>query len=220
MIRNFLGSRTFTKGIRYYLTSNSQGVVSSDDLYASLQQAMDEDWLNNNFNVKESMETWENHSGYPMVTLNRIGNEVRVTQEKFSYSNEASNHFWWIPIDFVTPSNSDFAVTKHSTWISGERQARVISGVTSGASQEHDWVIVNNRANGFYRVNYDTESWNRIIRLLKSANYRDINSMNRAQLIDDSLSMAKVGKTSYAIPLEMLEYLSRETEYIPWAAVS
>jgi aminopeptidase N len=220
MIQHGIGGNTWAKGTRHYLTSNFQGVVSPDALYASLQQAVDEDMPNLNMNVKSILGSWENQAGYPVVTVLRISNNMNLRQDKFSYSNEASDDLWWIPVTYVVGSDPNFSVTKPDIWIPGERQRRVISGVTSRSWQENDWIIVNSQAHGFYRVNYDTNSWNRIINHLKSDNYQQINTITRAKLIDDSMSLAKVGRTPYATALELLGYLSRETEYVPWAAVS
>lgn len=83
---------------------------------------------------------------------------------------------------------------------------------------ETGWVIFNKQEKGFYRVNYDTENWNLLINALKSENYQIISNMNRAQLIDDALSLARAGNLSYSIVFSLLDYLTNETDYIPLTA--
>ena len=45
-----------------------------------------------------------------------------------------------------------------------------------------------------------------------------IHVINRAQIIDDALNLARSGLLSYDIALGVTSYLHKEVEYIPWAA--
>ena len=40
--------------------------------------------------------------------------------------------------------------------------------------------------------------------------------MNRAQLLDDSLNLARAGVLPYGTALDLAEYLEKEVDYIPW----
>lgn len=71
---------------------------------------------------------------------------------------------------------------------------------------------------GYYRVNYDRTNWQLIIKQLNKDNFRDISTINRAQLIDDALNLARAGKLDYAIALDVTSYLAHESEYLPWKA--
>lgn len=70
---------------------------------------------------------------------------------------------------------------------------------------------------GFYRVNYDLTNWNLLVSQLLS-NYQQISLINRAQLLDDSLNIARVNVIPYAVPLELTQYLKIERDYIPWTS--
>ena len=69
---------------------------------------------------------------------------------------------------------------------------------------------------GFYRVNYDENNWALLISYLKSDNYAKIHPVNRAQLLDDSLNLARAGVLPYGTALKLAEYLVKELDYIPW----
>lgn len=69
---------------------------------------------------------------------------------------------------------------------------------------------------GYYRVNYEEALWNYIIDYLNSDMYSHINKLNRAQLIDDSFNLARSGRLSYEIPLNLTKYLVRERDYLPF----
>lgn len=60
------------------------------------------------------------------------------------------------------------------------------------------------------------ETWKKIIDKLKSPDFRDINKINRASLIDDSFNLARAGLLDYDITLSAAEYLQQEEDYIPW----
>jgi aminopeptidase N len=70
---------------------------------------------------------------------------------------------------------------------------------------------------GYYRVNYDPANWNLIIDGLRE-NHNNIPPLNRAQLLDDALNLARAGKLSYSLALELTLYLEHDNDYIPWAA--
>jgi hypothetical protein len=66
-------------------------------------------------------------------------------------------------------------------------------------------------------VNYDVENWLKIsAALLKD--HKSIHRTNRAQILDDSLVLAREDLLDYPIALETTEYLANELDYIPWAA--
>jgi len=57
-----------------------------------------------------------------------------------------------------------------------------------------------------------------IIKQLNKENFEDISTINRAQLIDDALNLARAGKLDYTIAFNVTSYLAREIEYLPWRA--
>lgn len=69
---------------------------------------------------------------------------------------------------------------------------------------------------GYYRVNYDEETWNRIIDFLNSDDYSHIHRLNRAQLVDDAFNLARSGRLDYSIAFQLAKYLERETDYFPF----
>ena len=67
-------------------------------------------------------------------------------------------------------------------------------------------------------MNYDRANWQLIIEQLSRESYRDIATINRAQLVDDALNLARAGRLDYATALDVTSYLAHETEYLPWKA--
>ena len=105
--------------------------------------------------------------------------------------NSTDNHDykWWIPITFTTQSNPDFQTTKPSIWMSDKESSKRIEGLLP----KTEWVVFNVQQTGYYRVNYDQANWDALIQQLNS-NHDIINVINRAQIIDDALDLARAGK--------------------------
>ncbi len=78
-------------------------------------------------------------------------------------------------------------------------------------------VIMNVQETGYFRVNYDDQNWKLIIDQLNE-DHEQIHVINRAQIIDDAMNLARAGKLSYEIALGVTSYLNNEVEYIPWTA--
>ena len=87
----------------------------------------------------------------------------------------------------------------------------------SGLPPATNWFVFNIEEAGYYRVNYNSENWQLIINQLRTNN-AIISSKNRAQLIDDSLLLARSGRLPYSTALELNSYLEFETVYAPWQA--
>ncbi|KOB74748.1 Aminopeptidase N-7, partial [Operophtera brumata] len=113
------------------------------------------------------LESWFHQAGYPVVTVNvlrdRTPNAIQLKQRRFSYNPrnyEPTDYL--IPISYLLQS-SENCINCH--------QPRFTIAQTYTFSEN---------LNGYYRVNYDTESWKLIAAALKT-NPMLINEMNRAQ---------------------------------------
>ena len=42
--------------------------------------------------------------------------------------------------------------------------------------------------------------------------------MDRSHLLNDAFSLAESGHLDYSIPMSMIRYLKKETDYVPWSA--
>ncbi len=69
----------------------------------------------------------------------------------------------------------------------------------------------------FFRVNYDPENWMKIFEFLFN-DFKSVHRTNRAQIIDDSLNLAKAGLLDYSVALYTTDYLQQEDDYIPWTS--
>ena len=68
---------------------------------------------------------------------------------------------------------------------------------------------------GYYRVNYDARNWQLIGQQLMSK-HGAISVINRAQIMNDALNLARAGLLDYGTALDLTRYLENETDYLPW----
>ncbi|XP_031788192.1 aminopeptidase Ey isoform X1 [Nasonia vitripennis] len=220
MMDHFLSTAVFKRGLTNYLKGKAYQSAEQDDLWDALtKQAHEDRALGQDVTIKQIMDTWTLQTGFPVVTVIRdYDNDAAViTQERFMLRNHTkaeSQPLWWIPLTYTTSRKLDFNDTKPSIWMKAEKS--VLLKNISASSQE--WLLFNILETGYYRVNYDRANWQLIIKQLSGENYDAIATINRAQLIDDALNLARAGRLDYSTALDVTSYLAHETEYLPWKA--
>ncbi|XP_071443952.1 aminopeptidase N-like [Hetaerina americana] len=218
MMNLFLGENTFRKGVSLYLKAHKFQNAEQDDLWMALTtQAHRDNTLPSHLTVKKIMDTWTLQTGYPLITVERNyeNGTALITQERYfgiKYFRDPSVH-WWVPLSFTSQDELNFSETTPKQWLPKE-----VSTEVTGLPDADKWVIFNLQAGGLYRVNYDEENWKMIIAAFNSADFIKIHVVNRAQVIDDAMNLATVGKLKYTMVFDLLNYLKKEKHYLPWKA--
>lgn len=78
---------------------------------------------------------------------------------------------------------------------------------------------LNFKCLGFYRVNYDTATWKKIITFLRSNMYNNITPIDRAFTLDDLFNLARAGYVDYDLVFQAMGYLIRENHFLPFKTV-
>eukprot|EP00090_Calanus_glacialis_P046064 TRINITY_DN885_c0_g1_i5.p1 TRINITY_DN885_c0_g1~~TRINITY_DN885_c0_g1_i5.p1 ORF type:complete len:807 (+),score=220.22 TRINITY_DN885_c0_g1_i5:315-2423(+) len=222
MMDKFLTTDTFRQGLTNYLTDLQFAAAEQDDLWHHLTvQGHKDGTLAKEMDVKTVMDTWTLQMGFPVVTVRRNYQDktATVTQQRFlvgtseeKKKEDDEKYSWWIPLTFTSPGES-FAKTYNELWMGEGEQTKEISGMPDGGTA----VVFNVQQTGYYRVNYDKDNWDLLAQqLLKD--HTTIHVINRAQIMDDALNLAKSGLLDYETALSVTGYLSKEVEYIPWAS--
>ncbi|KAL6443877.1 hypothetical protein ACFW04_001721 [Cataglyphis niger] len=224
MMDHFLTTKVFKQGLTNYLKGKAYQSAEQNDLwYALTQQAHKDKVLEPSVTVKEIMDTWTLQTGFPVITVKRNynNNSATLTQERFLLRNSTtkvttspSEPLWWVPITYTSEKQLNFKNTQPTKWMKAERSI-ILNDLDVSSSQ---WILFNVQETGYYRVNYDRTNWQMIIKQLNKQNFKDISTINRAQLIDDALNLARAGKLNYSTALDVTSYLAHETEYLPWKA--
>lgn len=222
-LQHAVGDRTFRNGLKYYLEAKQFQAAIPADLAAGLQKAVDEvdDALPGDVKVIDIINSWADQEGYPVVHVSR--NEagvVKLHQERYllKASDEDTKATWYIPYNLATYQAPSFTSTRALDWLT--KETAEIRPTPSLNWDNNDWVILNIQQTGYYRVSYDDSLWELLIQELNNGEYSTIHHLNRAQLIDDSLNLARSSHIKYDVAFRLIQYLTKEREYIPWASTN
>ncbi|XP_023722517.1 aminopeptidase N isoform X2 [Cryptotermes secundus] len=213
MMEHFVTTEVFKKGLKRYLVARDHLDANENHLYEAINAELLETKPGSHENVADILHTWTQQAGYPLVTITSEDSGLTITQERFlltraSTRNEGST-LWSVPLTYAV-QDGDFTDTSTKEWLTE-------SSLKIGRPTEEDkWFIFNVQQIGFYRVNYDEHNWNLLTNYLKSEDYEKIPPVNRAQILDDALNLARAGILEYSTALELTQYLEEEVDYIPW----
>ncbi|XP_037798508.1 aminopeptidase N-like isoform X2 [Penaeus monodon] len=219
MLQHCLGEETFIRGLNNYLKAFKYSNAVQDDLWEFLTVAAHQDKaLAKDLSVKMIMDTWTLQKGFPVIEVIRSidGALPFVTQKRFQSEKnmlkDTHDYRWMVPLTYTTQSEANFNHTQAMVWMKDCEEHINLASLP----MKDQWVIFNLQETGYYRVNYDDHNWNLLIQQLKD-DHEVIHVINRAQLIDDANALAEVGYLDYKIPMNILSYLRKESDYLPWA---
>ncbi|XP_065073169.1 aminopeptidase N-like [Ochlerotatus camptorhynchus] len=216
MMQYALGEQTFLKGLRHYIKQNQNSVVEPQDLFDSLQKAATDDQvLPPDSSMTHILASWSNQPGVPVVSVRRTpgSDDVIFDQKRFFTSAQPpeNNQTWWIPI-FLYTNSSGGSNEKTSLFWMPQGTKEVTHNIPT---QEDDVFLINPAQTGYYRVNYDQQTWKTIAATLKS-NPNLIDAISTGQLIDDSMNLAHAGLLDHSTAFQILDHLRNNTQYLPW----
>jgi len=174
---------------------------------------------NVDFDIEAAFKRWETQAGYPVLTAyyDIDVNIFVVTQQKYHSDSATDSSNWFIPINLATAFDPNFEDTTFTHYFDGSSLQFEDDSYSNWVDGEYQWFLFNKQAIGYYRVNYEITNWNALIEVLNSDNYEVIHSLNRAQLVDDVIAFAADGRLDNSLLFSLLNYLSRETSFTPFA---
>ncbi|KAJ0178636.1 hypothetical protein K1T71_005411 [Dendrolimus kikuchii] len=181
--------------------------------------ALNSDWIFNGNDavddIYEFLEPWITLTGYPLIHVGLRQGGVLITQERFSITQQNHVHFI-VPLTYTTSRNPNFEEPNTYPMLMMDATTTLNMALDE---DEGEFVLFNIQGQGYYRVNYDGELWERIIDALNDPDSREeIHPLNRATLVDDALNLARSGRLDYDIAFQVVLSMEHETEYAVWKA--
>uniref|UniRef100_A0A0K2UDX1 Aminopeptidase n=1 Tax=Lepeophtheirus salmonis TaxID=72036 RepID=A0A0K2UDX1_LEPSM len=171
----------------------------------------------NNMTMKALMGPWLTQAGYPVIHVspNFENGSIQIYQENFNARDKVINNLWWVPLKYNIIDKNENGTIK-LIWLNNTKMNQTFQDTDLKKSFPClEPVVFNINQTGYYRVNYNDDNWKLITRYLR-LNHSRIYKYNRAQLIDDSFSLAMEGFLSYLIPFKITTYLPNEDEPLIW----
>uniref|UniRef100_A0A4W4H0M7 Aminopeptidase n=1 Tax=Electrophorus electricus TaxID=8005 RepID=A0A4W4H0M7_ELEEL len=231
MLRDFLTPEVFKMGIIRYLKKHSYQNTVNAHLWYSLTnvcQSGDLDagrlkaagfcsdrksrtsaskwYMEDDLNVKALMDTWTLQEGFPMITVEVKGREVRLKQERYlkgADPSKNSSFLWQVPLTYITSSSR-----------SVQRFLLKTRKDVLYLPMEVEWIKFNVDMRGYYMVHYEDGGWDPLIRQLQH-NHTVFSGNDRASLIHNIFQLVSIGKVPLDKALSLSVYLRHEVEVMP-----
>lgn len=231
MARAYMNAKSegsFDRGIRHYIETYQFENANTADLFESLGQSLPGDEADK---FRSRLHNYTVMPGVPLVTVHKTSSNIlQVSQSRFfrsTYSQHAAHGrfkdpVYWIPLTLKaeTPTQA-FYETAKTALVEGF-EARELSYPISYNPSADGWLKANDDGQGYYRVNYDTDMWDSLIRgVAASANGAGslhLTDNDKVGLIDDAFALAESGILQSTVPLRLVAALENETDYSPWRA--
>jgi len=209
MLENFLGEESFRKGLNRYLSSHMYDNARTEDLWSALETESGRP-------VTAIMDSWVKQMGYPVLQVesDRTGGQttLSVTQERFVYDrllgdgepdSDSDNEVWRVPVS-ASQGSEESAVT-----VMDGRQTQIdVPGSGDG------WVKLNPLQTGFFRVNYSTEDWQRLVPAIESL---ELHATDRLGVQNDAYALSRAGLLPVTQFLSLAQAYKNEDDASVWS---
>ncbi|XP_065075493.1 aminopeptidase A-like isoform X2 [Ochlerotatus camptorhynchus] len=218
MLEDFVSEPIFKQGVTAYLNKLRYGNGESKDLMDELDNLFS-DTMEPTATVTRVMDTFTKQKGFPVITVERVGNQYRLRQSRFladPAANETEvsefDYKWYVPLTYALSTNPTEFKRK---WFPNTVPIVYIDAPTEPIS----WIKLNHNQVGYYRVNYPDNLWQTFGELLVE-NVTSFSIGDRTGLLNDAFALADASHLRYDLALGLTKFLVHDTEYVLWAAAS
>jgi puromycin-sensitive aminopeptidase len=201
MLEQYLGAAKFRDGIRLYLKKHAYGNAETTDLWDALEESTKQP-------VRALMDTWIFQPGYPLISVERSGRSIRLSQQIFRYLQDGSDgeRSWHVPI-FLRAGTKTGEVNR--TLLLTEKEQKV------ELDEPADWLVVNAGAHGFYRVRYSQE----LLAASRQGMMAHLSPVERFGLVNDAWAATLAGIVTLTDYLELIDQRAGETDVNVWTTM-
>jgi puromycin-sensitive aminopeptidase len=206
MLEQYLGATVFRDGVREYLRRHAYANAETGDLWAALGRAANQP-------IPEVMDAWIFQPGYPLVSARLDGNQLVLSQQRFTYLPEPlpgstpspRNQQWQVPVQ-VRFNAAGRASTERRLLAGGEARVPTPERLES--------VLVNDGGHGFYRVRYSGELLERLLGGLDR-----LGAIERFNLVNDAWAVTVAGHMAVTDYLELTTRFRGERDRNVWSVL-
>ncbi|EYB84648.1 hypothetical protein Y032_0312g2162 [Ancylostoma ceylanicum] len=215
MLSAIIGADTFHKGIAHYVSKFAYKNAQAADLWQAIDEVVENvEGPNGKMKVLEYADQWTAQMGFPIVTVSSFNDtHVKITQERYKknpkakdpekYSRPKYGFKWEVPIWYQEGKEK-----VQLAWLKREEPLYL-------KSKPDEPIAINAERNGFYRQNYDAKGWEKLSKQLHQ-NHEIYSTKTRNAIISDAYAAALVDKVPYETVFELLSYVKKEQEFLPW----
>ncbi|EGT40845.1 hypothetical protein CAEBREN_21716 [Caenorhabditis brenneri] len=169
-IESLIGEKLMILKINEMIYNSKKGAYSSETLYGLLNGTVDSDIY-----VSQLLHYWRERGGLPYMTVDRLGNSIKITQNgsnmtvKNGLGTWERMPLWPLPLKFTEFKLPIQIMISHGIQLSPVREGLIFSNLGFP---------------NYYRVNYDIDTW-REIKTILTENATSYTLRERFQLVSD-----------------------------------
>ncbi len=91
MLEQYLGEEQFRQGVSHYLRQHAYGNTETSDLWDAIEETSGQP-------VRRVMDSWIWQPGFPLVSAALDGDELVLSQQRFSFGDTADPATWLVPV--------------------------------------------------------------------------------------------------------------------------
>ena len=190
MLESFLGENAFRDGIRRYMAAHKYSNSTTADLWNALRQASGKP-------VGEIAAGWTEQPGFPVVKVKRDGENVSLTQERFTiHFPNAPALQWKIPLTYLLVGDA-----KPQSRLMTEKIDKLRNIPVDRALK------LNADGAGNYRVEYNEPLWKLLLDALPKLSVAD-----RVNLLGDAWAFVQANRAPLSTYFDLIEKLPAGVE--------
>jgi tricorn protease interacting factor F2/3 len=203
MIEGYIGPEPYRQGVRTYLKRHTYDCAESRHLWNAFEDAATAP-------ITAMVQNWIGQPGYPLITVERNGNRLTLSQQRFTYGPHRSDQTWIVPLTLMVwetdaePRVQSFMMTD---------AALTVELPTEPAAYK-----LNSHQTGFYRVSYlDPDNLDALATRVRQGS---LAPTDRWGLQNDLYALVRAGRLPLAAYIDVLDHYENENEYLPLASIA
>jgi aminopeptidase N len=202
MLEHYVGAEGYRESLGYYLQKFKYDVATSTDLWLSIEKVTQKP-------VSSLMESWVLQPGYPMISVKRDGNSIKLAQNRFTYLDNTDETTWLIPVSITQYANNSEIKSDYILMEKREAQYQL--------EENCDSFKLNKDFTGFFRVHYENDELKKLGELVKN---KTLDPIDRWNLVHELYAMMRSGRVELEDYLEFITYYEQEDNYQPLSTIS
>lgn len=195
MLEHYVGKDAFRAGLAAYFKTHAYGNTEEYDLWNALSEASGKD-------IASLMNTWISQSGYPVVHVSQVGDQVTLTQEQFFVGpHEPSDKLWPIPLESPCSEMPDLLSEKSVT-----------------VTRHHTTPLrFNDKDTAHFITHYSDELFDRLVSEVEAGK---LSMIDRIQLLNESTLLARAGILPSSQLIHLINAYQHETSEPVWGIIA
>ena len=222
MLEQYLGGDVFRDGVRDYLSTHRFDNADTVDLWSALGRASGQP-------IPVVMDEWIFTPGFPLVSARREGDDLVLSQQRFTYLREPLQDGPAVPrepaggADATTGTRRPPVAPHEQLWkvpvqlrIDGQPRRGLLEGREHRVSLPSGFTtpVVNAGGHGFYRVRYAPDLLEALVSRLEV-----LEPIERFNLVSDAWAVTLAGLMPVTGYLELTAHFRGERDRNVWSAI-